>query len=156
MSGTIPLSAVQAPNALETLLNDFANVKGYCQQIQTATASGGAASSSLVLNALTWVLQLQADWNGYQANTNLWNALIAYVQTIYGNSGVTTTTFQNAFNAAGALATAIETDYPHTTINSVVYLLDRIWNGSLQAATLTAAQLPNTMPAITAYLATLS
>ena len=156
MSGTLSVSAIQAPDAFTTILNDFENVRGYCLQVQNGTSGSAAVSASLVLNLLNSILNLQTDWNTYQANTALWNAIVAYAQNVYGNSGITTTTFQNAFNAAGSLLTALETDYPHQTINTKVYLLDRTWGGSVQWVTLTAAQMPNTMPAITAYLATLS
>lgn len=156
MSTSLPVTAIQVPTAFNTIWTDLTNIVSYCHLVQNGTSGGGSIAATTVLSVLTWIMSLNADWANYEANSAVWNALPAYVQNIFANTGVTATTFTNAYNAAQSLATAIETDYPNDK-GSPPHLLDRVWsNNSVQPVMLTAAQLPNTMTQITAFLAVLS
>lgn len=141
-------------NAFQELWEAFISVHSACIQAQNFTSGGSAASAVTFLTVANYCVALKQTVTAYQANTALWNAVVSYAGSATPG-GTTLTDLTNAYNAASSLLNALAGEYPH---NANGFLLDRTYSVStgLSWATLTAAQMPNTMTAITAYLATLS
>lgn len=135
-----------------TLMNDVLNLQSYCNQINTLTASAGSVSAQIVLNMASACIQLRADIATVAGNAPLQTALVAYFQQQLGVGSLQITTeFGNLNTASGNILTALTTDYPHDGSGR---LLDRTFSTTtgLTWITLTAAQMPNVMPTLAAYL----
>ena len=154
---TFPVSNPQVPKWAEILYNAAIEVQSYCLQIQAETASGGAANCPDVLNIATAALTLQ----GYIARVSAAPAAFVTALVSYFNSqvGWASINVANEFGTVNTLAgnlinaiTGAAAEYPHDAANPP-HLLDRVWvNNQIVNVTLTAAQMPNTMAAIAAYL----
>jgi len=152
---TFPVNNSVTATWFNTLMNDLLSIQSYGQQITTSTAGGGAVASQTVLNLATWCVSLRSDIATVAANTTLETALVTYFQQQLNTTSLQITTEFGTLNTlAGNILTALGTDYPH---DSNGFLADRTFNLStgLVWVSLTAAQLPNTMPAIAAFNAEL-
>jgi hypothetical protein len=98
-------------------------------------------------------VQLQHDITTVSGNTTLVTALVTYFQQQLGAPAFNA---QTEFGTLSTLATnilnAFAQDYPHNTSNQ---LLDRTFSfaSGLTWITATAAQMPNLMPTVAAFLA---
>jgi hypothetical protein len=140
-------------NWFNQLMNDVLNLQSYCTAVTSGTANSAAVSAQTVLNMASACVQLRSDIATVSANSALQTALVTYFQQQLGATGLQITTEFSTLNTlAGNIITALGTDYPH---DAQGHLLDRTFSAStgITWITLTAAQLPNTMTAITAYLA---
>ncbi len=144
----LPLTTVNAQAAFEGFQTRGGNVRDLAAQVSGATSVPANVLASLlsqVNNLLSYAASVQAD-------STLTTNLIAYIQQVTAS-----TTVQADFNASlaalQALQSAIIKDYP---VDSAGHVLDRTIDasGNINWVSFTAAQLPNTMPAVAAWLAT--
>lgn len=145
---TLPLTPLNAQTAFDTLQS-----KGLSAHRIASLIDGQATVSAGNLQALLEVVtDLVAYAQTVAADTALTANVVAYAQSIYPSTTVQTD-FHNSLAAAVALQTAILTDYP---LDANRHPLDRTMDaaGNIAYVALAAAQLPNTMPAISAWLAT--
>jgi uncharacterized protein YebE (UPF0316 family) len=150
----VPTSQSLVQNAFLTLWEAFISVQSGCTMVQNFTANGASASASAFLTLANYCVSLKSLVTAYQANTTLWNGVIAYASNA-APGGMTITDLTNAYNASNTLLNALAGEYPH---DAGGHLTDRTYSltNGLTWISLTAAQMPNTMTAITGYLATLS
>lgn len=149
---TFPANNSVTATWFNTLMNDVLNLQSFCTQVNALTAGGGAVSTQLVLNMASACVQLRGDIATVAANPALKTALESYFQQQLGVTTLQITTeFGNLNTAAGGILTALTTDYPH---DAGGHLLDRTFSTAtgLSWIALTAAQMPNVMPAIATYL----
>ena len=154
---TYPVANPQTTTWFNNLNDDVVNLQSYCLKVQAATAAGGAADCSDVLNIVISALTLQADIATVSASSTLVAALVTMFNSQPGWSAVNVTQEFTLLNTlAGNLITALvgaTAEYPHDTATPP-HLLDRTWNNNqIVNVTLTAEQMPHTMTAIAAYLA---
>lgn len=137
--------------------NELTNIKTACLAAQTETAAAAAMPSYDLINLANACISYRSDFTAIAGNSPLLAQLIPYVQAqIPGASALAVTTeYTNLNTLAGNILTALTTDYPHDVSGR---LLDRTFSTSTGVTwvTLTAAQLPNVMPAVAAFLAAIS
>jgi hypothetical protein len=152
-----PVANPQTQQWFTTLQSDVINLQSYCLQVQAETAGGGKANAPDVLNVAVAALQLQSDIATISNSATLVAAVVTMFNNQPGWSAVNVLTEFSTINTLAAnIVTAIvgaNAEYPHDASNPP-HLLDRVWsNNQIVSVTLTAAQLPNTMAAIAAYIA---
>lgn len=152
-----PLSASVVQQAYTTITNDLQQLKASCQALQAATASSQAAPAYLLLNLAQACISYRTDFATIAGDTNLTNQLVPYIQAqLAGATALSVTSeFVTLNTLAGNLLNAAAADYPHDGSGR---LLDRTFSlvTGIAWVTLTAAQMPTTMPAVTALLAELT
>jgi hypothetical protein len=132
------------------------NTQSYCTQLQAAVANGGPVSATFVLSLLGAAVQTLVQAQQIQADTALSAAITAYVQQQTGNATLDVhAEFTASMTALQGVVGAILADYPKDANG---YLLDRRFDqgGNQVWITLTAATLPQTMPAIANWLTTIA
>jgi hypothetical protein len=150
---TFPAGNAQTQIWFTTLMDDVINLQSYCQLVVTGTTSGASISANLVLSVAQQCVTLINDVNTVSGNSTLVTALVTYFQQQLGAPTFNAATeFPTLKTLATNILNAFALDYPHNGSNQ---LLDRSFNFStgLVWITATAAQMPNIMPAINAYLA---
>lgn len=152
---TIPVSNTSVDLAYSQIWNSLINLRGYCQAVQANTTGGAATQLLTFLLVAKECVTYRSLIATLSANTALLNAVITLANQQAAVSNLTSTDFANANTAAGNLLTALTAEYPHDAQGR---LLDRTFSTSTGEiwATATAAQAPQTMSAITAFLATLA
>jgi len=144
----LPLTTRNAKDVFDELKLQGAWVQEYAQQV-----SSSASFSAKVLEALlTSVSTLLTNANAVKVDTALSANLVAYIQQISGSTTVQAD-FDASLAALAPLQTAIIAEYPK---DSAGHPLDRSIdaNGNITPIAITAAQIPNTLAAITTWLAT--
>lgn len=144
----LPLTPLNAQAAFNTLQS-----KGLSAQRIAGLIDGQATVSAADLQSLLSVINdLVAYAQTVAADTTLTAAVVAYAQSIYPSTTVQAD-FSASLAAAEALQAAILKDYP---LDANRHPLDRTMDavGNIAYVALAASQLPNTMPAISAWLAT--
>jgi hypothetical protein len=151
----LPVSGANVADAYSSLRSMATTLAGYCNQT-VASVNGGGVNANFVLGLLQNAINTLSYAKTIQSNATLKTAIVSYVQQQVGNSTLDVSTdFDNSVTALSALVTAVIADYPKDANG---HLLDRTFdaNGNIIFITLTAAMLPQTMPAITAWLATIA
>lgn len=150
---TLPLGKPVTEHWYQTLVTDTLNLQSYCLLVQSGTASGATVSANTVLAMAGAAVTLKNDITFLGTQPTLVTSLITYFQQQLGAPSLNASTeFTTLSTLATNLLNAFATDYPHDGSNR---LLDRTFNFNtgLVWITATAAQMPNIMPAITAFLA---
>lgn len=149
---TFPASQNTYADAYNNLRNQILTVQSYALLVQNTLTNSPPVTSSTVLNLLSSAVTLQGMATTIQNTTGLLAGLESYMSSITGQTTTAIgTELSAALNAANNLVTAIIADYP---VDSNGFLADRKFSSNQVAAIgLTAAQLPNTTTAITAWLA---
>lgn len=150
----VPTSQSLVQVAFQDIWDAFIAVQSACIMIQSATASGAAASANNFLTLADYCIRLKTLVANDQAKPALWNAIVSYASNA-APGGMTLADLTAAYNAANAVLNALASEYPRDASG---HLLDRTYNLNTGVSwiTLTAAQMPNTMTAIPGYLATLA
>lgn len=144
----LQFTALNAKDAFEQYKTLAGNIGRLCPSI-----SGPASvPANLLASLLAQVNGLLAFQGQVIAVTGLVPLVVAYAQTLLPSTTVQAD-FNTALTALQTLQGAIIKDYP---VDSTGHVLDRVIdaNGNITWANFTPAQLPNTIPAITAWLAT--
>src|SRR4051812_9428063 len=147
-----PLSAPVIQVRFDQVQNELKNVRTSALAVQTGTAGGAAVFGYTVINLADSCRVYRADFSDITSNTALQTQLVAYVQAqIAGGSTLGPADYANLNTLCGNVLTAFGTDYPH---NGPGILQDRTYSGTSGQVwvTLTAAQLPNVLTAVTALL----
>lgn len=154
---TYPLTASLVAATFGRVTNELTNIKTACVAVQNDTGSGAAAPAFDLINLANACITYRADFSAISGNAALLAQLIPYVQNqLAGATALAVTTeYTNLNTLAGNMLTALVTDYPHDVAG---HLLDRTFSTTLGVVWigLTAAQLPNVMPAVTAMLAAMT
>lgn len=144
----LPLTTINAQAAFAEFQNRGANVKNMCAQV-----SGPASiPANMLASLLSQVNNLLSYAQAIAADAAMTSAIVAYVQQISGSTTVQAD-FSASLAALQALQTAIIKDYP---VDVSGHVLDRSIDasGNINWISFAPAQLPNTIPAITSWLAT--
>jgi len=144
----LPVTPLNAQQAFSQLQAGAAAVKSACANVSGAASVGLDAVEAL----LTQVQGLDAFASAVGADTALTASMVAYAQSIYPSATVQAD-FIASHAALQSLRAAIIADIPK---DSAGHILDRTMDssGNVSMVALTSAQLPNTIPAIAAWLAT--
>ncbi len=151
----LPVVATPVAQAFSALRDQTINARSYCEQIVTATASG-AVNADTVLRLMGAAQGLEAFATSLSSQTGFVASMAGYVQQQTGNATLdVTAAYAASLAALGALVKAIVTDLPK---DNAGHLLDRTIDaaGAISSVSLSAAELPTVLPAITAWLATIS
>jgi len=149
---SFPASPQTYEDAYNQLRAAILQVQSYALLVQNTLANSPPVSSPTVLNLLSSAVNLQGIASTIQNTSGLLAGIEAYMASITGQTAATIgTELSTALTALNNLVTAIVTDYP---VDSNGFLADRKFSSNQVAAVgFTAAQLPNTTTAITAWLA---
>jgi hypothetical protein len=149
-----PLTAPRIRNIFDGVENDLTNIKNVCLAVQDGTAAGGAVPAFSLTNLRSSCIAFRTDFAAIAGNVPLIQQLTSYVQQ--QKAGASTLAvgaeFSNLNTLCNNLLAAISSDYPR---DGQGRLLDRTFaspTGDEAWVNLTALQLPNVMPAITAFL----
>ena len=144
----LPLTPLNAQAAFDTLQSKGLSV----HRIAGLISGQATVSAADIQSLLSSVSDLVAYAQSVAADTTLTTNVVAYAQSIYPSTTVQAD-FSASLSAAEALQAAILKDYP---LDANRHPLDRTMDaaGNIAPIALAASQLPNTMPAITAWLAT--
>ena len=144
----LPLNTLNAQQAFDAFSQRGQNVQNLAKIVQ-ATPVG----SNMVASLLAHAIDLDAYVSSVNADAALTSSLVAYVQQVTGSTTVGAD-FSASSAALSALIAAIKADYPK---DSAAHVLDRVMDasGNITSITFAATQLPNTLPAIANWLATL-
>jgi len=150
-----PLTAPLVEATFDRVQAELANVKTPALEIQAGAAVGTPAYN--VINLGQACISYRADFSVISGNSALLAQLIPYVQAqLAGASALSVTAeYTNLNTLCGNILTAIGTDYPRDGSGR---LLDRTFSGTqgIVWVNLTTAQLPNVLPAISAFLAAMN
>lgn len=152
----LPVSVNASSGFYAQIQNSLLVLLGHAQQLQAAIAAN-SISPNLVLNTLANIVSVNNLSTTIQAN----NALLTGVEQLYAsNYGVTTGVAASALGtmmtALIALGAAIKTDFPKAADGTHLACQTLDASANVQTDTFTAAQLPTTATALTAWLATVS
>lgn len=152
---TVPASNNLVGMVFDQVWGSLHDLRAYCLRVQSGTAGGVAIGSNEVLAVAQAAVTFRTIVNTWQPQTTLWNAVVAYAAQVTATASLTAQDFTAVFTSSGTLLNALAGEYPH---DAQARLLDRTFSLTLglQIITVTAAQMPNTMTAITNFLATLS
>ncbi len=151
----LPVTPITVAQAYDNLRNQTVNVQSYCRSITSALAAGDV-SAQTVYALLSAASGLASYATGLSQVSGFIASMTSYVQQQTGNSTLdVTTSYSTSLTALQALITAIVTDYPK---DAAGHVLDRVMDatGAISGVSLSSAQLPNTVTAINAWLATIS
>jgi len=150
-----PLTAPLVQRTFDRVQPELENVKTPALEIQAGAAAGTPAYN--IINLGQACITYRADFTAIAGNPALLAQLIPYVQAqLAGATALSVTSeYTNLNTLCGNLLTAIGTDYPRDGSGR---LLDRTFSATLGIVwvNLTTAQLPNVLPAISAFLAAMS
>ena len=144
----LPLTTVNAQAAFAEFQNRGANVKNMCAQV----AGPSSIPANMLASLLAQVNNLLTYAQAIAADSAMTNAIVAYIESISGSTTVKAD-FNASLVALQALQASIIKDYPADALGHV---LDRTIdaNGNIAWIDFATAQLPNTLPAIASWLAT--
>ena len=149
----LPLTAPTSAQIYANLSALASTLKSDCASVQQA-ASIGNVNCQMVLRLLNDTVALLTYAQQIAADSAVTASLVAYMGTTGASTTTATTDFANSIAALQALVAAIAKDYP---VDANGHMLDHTLNattGAVSWLSLTPAQLSNTLPAITAWLAT--
>ena len=149
----IPVTTPNAVDLYSSLRSQCGTLKNVCARITAGVGASGAKGSDLValLAVAAGTLATYGQIGG--ATSAMANAIQTYVQGLYGDSTLTVTSdAQASATALEALIAAVPKDLPTSgpierSVSSAGVVADVLY---------TSAQLGNTLPAINAWLATIS
>lgn len=157
MTTALPLSTTPVASVYDTFSGMATNVRSYCEQVQSGTANGGSVSASLLFRLLGAAKSVISYAATLPATSAFQSALTAYVQQQVGDPTLDVlTSYQTSLSALNSLISAIAADYPK---DAAGHTLDRVMNattGDVTEVSVTGANLPTTLPAISAWLSTIS
>jgi hypothetical protein len=151
---TLPVSQTTIATLYNQLQDAGNNTKSYALQLQSEIAAN-AVSATDVLALLSSAVNLLALAETIAGNSATAASMVSYAALMTGVDTFTAGSLTASMTALGALIAAIATDYPKDTAG---HLLDRIFSasGAVTWVPLTAASLPTTAAALTAWLDTIS
>jgi hypothetical protein len=150
-----PLNAARIRNIFDGLENDLTNIRNVCIAVHDG-ASGGSVPAFSLANLRSSCIAFRTDFAAIAGNQPLIQQLTSYVQQQKAGASALAVgaEFSNLNTLCNNLLAAISADYPR---DGQGRLLDRTFTAGEETwVNLTAAQLPNTMPAIVAFLNALS
>ncbi|MDE2254328.1 MAG: hypothetical protein KGL42_08710 [Betaproteobacteria bacterium] len=145
----LPLNTINAQQVFSTFSEKGANVQNIAKLVQ-----GASIQANLLATLLSLSMDLVSYVDSVVADATLTANLVAYVQQITTSTTVAVD-FAASHAALSAMVAAILADYPK---DAAGHPLDRLMDasGNINWTVLTPAQLPNTLSAIAAWLATVA
>ena len=126
---------------------------GLALKNQCATVQAGNYAANIIAGLLSQALTLQSFAVALAGNSTMLTAVAVYVSSLTGEPAANVgTDFQTSLTALQALIAAVIKDYPVS--NGVCQ--DRLIDANGNITWVTLAALPNTMPAIAGWLATVA
>lgn len=152
---TLPTSHLIVADSFNRLWQSIINLQRACQTMQTVTAGGAAATGDRWVNLASQAVSFRNVLAAIQGDSAFATAVVNYAKTATNSTTLSAADFIAADTAAAGILTALTNEFPH---DGSGHLLDRSFDLStgLQIATFTASDMPQTMSAISAYLALLS
>ncbi len=146
----LPLTTINAQEAFVKLKAGAAALKSFCLQVQ----NGPTVDIGVLEQMLAQAQALESFATSVAVDTTLTANFVVYVQQISASTTVQAD-FTNSRTALQALVAAIIKDIP---VDAYGHLLDRVMDssGNITPVQVTPSQLPNTLPAITGWLATVT
>lgn len=151
---TLPLFSTDTAGVYQSIRQFALGVRNNCNVVTTAATAGSVTYDQL--QALLRAAQaLSAFMATVTSNAPLVTALTSYMQTQAAQPSMNVSGLAGAMiTATNALVSAIVTDYPKTANVMQDHSMDA--GGNITSLTTTSAGLADTLPAIAAFLATVS
>lgn len=151
---TLPLFSTDTTGVYQSIRQYALGVRNNCTVVTAAAASGSVTYDQL--QALLRAAQSFSNFMGtITSNAPLVTALTSYMQNQAAQPTLNVSGLAGAMiTATTALIAAIVSDYPRTATVMQDHTMDG--SGNIAALTTTSAGLASTLPAISAWLATVS